>query len=190
MDDLPETLKTLILEKNQLDWELYQYCLEKFERIKTSYNQTAFTFKKDKYNHVIPYASQCCYFEFSVQNKQYLQQNLLFFRDLTFYLLKTLEIDSGKQFSHLWNESYKNAINDQFPNSSLNKQLQLLKTNDTDPMQLSFDIAACIDSFLAQAPNVAAQKIPSLQFQASHVVQPKIGQTNKRGFFGKLFGRK
>jgi hypothetical protein len=190
VQDLSDDLKELILDKNQLDWELYQYCLKKFERIQNQYSAAAFSFEKDKYNHVIPYAAQCCFFEFSVQNKAYLQQNLVFFRDLTFYLLKDLHIQSGLEFTYIWNESYKNAIHHQFPNSSLNRQLQQLPRNEQDPLAQSFEIAAYIDAFLEPNRSKSSTAMNSLQFDANLVAARLTNKSNKKGFFNKLFGRK
>ena len=123
VDDLSEEVKDLILEKNQLDLKLYEYCLAKFNSISSEYDETKINFIKDKYNHVIPYSAKCCFFEFCMENKRFIKQNFNYFKSLTFYLLNTKKIRDGKEYTTTWNETFLNSIEDQFPNSDFSKIL-------------------------------------------------------------------
>ncbi|MFT6246471.1 MAG: hypothetical protein ACJAXI_003251, partial [Crocinitomicaceae bacterium] len=85
-----EELKKLIEECNSLDMELYNYCLKRFDTSNKA--KEKFAFHGDRYDHIIAYASGACLYEFCLEDKSFIKQNFLFFKDLTFYLINDQKI--------------------------------------------------------------------------------------------------
>ena len=71
-EEIENELKSLILQKNKLDKELYDYCYSNFKKKHDQSLSTNIQFVKDKYNHVIPYAHNFCFFDFCLKNKKYI----------------------------------------------------------------------------------------------------------------------
>jgi hypothetical protein len=186
INQIPEDVKQLIIENNQLDVELYNHCLAKFNIIKESLKKPKIIFNKDKYAHVLPYAANTCFFEFSMDNKKFIKQNFHYFKELTFYLFKDLKIVDGYVFTKTWNTSFINAVNAKFPNSDFTNSISNEFKKNDDPLEQTFLIAKAVDDFFKLNKNVNQYYSP-LQFDKEKIT---IESTNKqKGFFSKLFGR-
>ncbi|PIZ56115.1 MAG: hypothetical protein COY22_02185, partial [Candidatus Tagabacteria bacterium CG_4_10_14_0_2_um_filter_40_13] len=182
ISDLAEDTKSLILKNNSLDLELYQFCLERFNSIKSGLKDSKITFIKDKYNHVIPYALNACLFEFCMNNKKFINQNLLFFKDLTFYLLKQKGIKDGLIFTKTWNETFLKAVDHHFPNSMFYQKLALVFNKDGDPLEEIEKIAKAVDDFFKENSSNSHSFYTSMQFTSALVVGVKSPKTKKNIF--------
>ena len=189
VEEIGKDIKELILQNNQLDWELYQYGLDKFNKIKSGLKNSDFIFNKDKYRHVIPYAAQTCLFEFCMQNKKYIQQNLKFFRDLTLFLLKKRNIRDGRIYTEVWNDSYIKAVSKHFPGSELSDKLKSITLNQ-DPLEMTFQIAQATDRFLKHKKHLAQEFYRPMEFNPSFVKEIAEPLKEKKGFLNRLFGKK
>jgi hypothetical protein len=146
VDEIPNEIKELILDCNQFDLKLYDYCLSKFKKVSTNIHGD-FSFHGDKYDHVIAFAARACFFEFCLSDKTFIKQNMLFFRDLTFYLLRDLQIKDGRQFTTIWNKTFIDAFNKHFSNSELAVELNAINLNNEDPLEVTYIIGQTIDNY-------------------------------------------
>lgn len=147
VDELSKEIQDLIMESNQLDMKLYAFCLDRF-LTKKGNTEGNFTFQGDKYDHVIAYAARACFYEFCLNNKMFIRQNFIFFRDLTFYLLNVKKVDDGREFARLWNNAFIATFSKHFPSSKLTVQLNELEPNDEDPLEHAFEIGQTVDEYL------------------------------------------
>lgn len=184
-EEIEEELKSLILSKNELDKELYDYCHSNF---KNKHKQNSFVdiqFIKDKYNHVIPYAFNFCFFDFCLKNKKYLLNQEPFFKSLTFFLIQNRKIQDGKTFVELWNISFINAIDEHYPGSVLQEVLSKIELGNHDPYEATLKIARAIDKFFENDKTSFHKFYNPMIFKEDYVPQAKSGFTSKISAFFK-----
>jgi len=185
-EDIDTKTKELILENNKLDAELYKYCYTSFKKEKGVYLSSKMKFIKDKYNHVIPYAFNYCFFEFCLDNKKFISVHESLFKPLTFYIINDLKIKDGKTFVELWNRSFINAMKDHFYGCALTNELTDIEINNIDSFQLTIIYSKCIDSFFEKEKIHFHQYYKSMTFKKSYVPNLKSNISSKLfGFFGK-----
>ncbi|MGE3655080.1 MAG: sulfotransferase family 2 domain-containing protein, partial [Flavobacteriales bacterium] len=135
-NELSDSIKELIIENNNLDFELYNYYLNKFKKETANYKKVDINLIRNRYNDVLPYAFNACLFGFCLENKKFLSQNFEFFKLLTFHLLKTKQIKDGKLFTNIWNQTFLNAVSIHFPDSDFYQKIKLEgEFNLDDPLE-------------------------------------------------------
>jgi hypothetical protein len=191
IDDLSEETKALILEHNQLDLKLYEYCLNKFENIKKNIKEPNIQFKKDKYTHIIPYAVSMCLFEFCMTNKKFIKQNLMFFKQLTSFMIAQKKITDGLVFTKAWNETFLNAISYYYPDSPLYEALKKDYNPENDALDETYKLAMVLDEFFTNSSLITHKYYTPMEFKGFLVVTPeiKIKDEKKKGFFSQLFNK-
>lgn len=192
---ISDDLLKIIHENNSLDYALYEHCYAKFEKLKEKYKKNAFQFAKSKYNHVIPYASTFLFFEFCIDDKHFLKQNQSFFVMLTRYLLDTIKIRDGREFTATWNATFDEAVSRHFPNSEFSEIIfETVKSNE-DPLKTTQELGAAVDSFFKINGKKVNKYYKRMKFDTSMVKRvaviqdkPTIDSSKRRiGFFKKLF---
>lgn len=170
-DDVPEETKRLILEKNNLDWKLYQHCLEKFRKesagIKGNYS-----FHGDKYDHAIAFAARACFYEFCLSDKTLIKQNFKFFRDLTIYLLNNLKIKDGRIFIKTWNEAFLDSFQMAFPENDLTTKLLEIPEQQEDPIEHAFLIGREIENYFKEN-KTRVHRFRNMVFQSDKIMLSK-----------------
>ncbi len=179
VDEVSEEIKNLIKENNQFDFELYNYCLDKFQNETTKITSKV-QFIADKYNHAIPYAFNFCFFEYCLENKAFININLDYFRSLSHYLIKDLQIKDGKLFTKAWLQSFINQYYLQYPNDELAIQLNSNLDPSGDPLTQLELAASLIDNFYKKLNTNPNNR---LNFEPENTIIPK----KEYGFFNKLF---
>lgn len=117
-EDISKTLYNQILENNSLDFDLYNYSLEKFNALKLN-NKNNIQFEGDKYDYALVFANRFSLFEIELSNKKFIQINKLFFTELKNALNK-MNIKDSKVFVALYvNETLK-ALKDKYPKFDFN----------------------------------------------------------------------
>ncbi len=188
MEELDRRLYDRIIETNALDFELYNYCLEKFNTIRKELPKTKITFNIDKYKHVIPYVSMTCLFEYFMDNKYFIRQNFQFFKDLTFFLLKNKGIKDGELFTRTWNQTFVDTVYQHFPDSDFYKTLFNAYSTEKDPLDVTGDIADALDDFFNTNPKTTKKFYKPMTFDSLLVKEHSI-KRKKKGFFSKLFSK-
>lgn len=184
-NDIDDEIKTLILENNKLDVKLYQYCYDSFKK-EQGVLSSKIKFNKDKYNHVIPYAYNYCFFEFCMENKKFISIHESLFKPLTFFIINDLKIKDGKTFVELWNRSFINAMRDHFNEGTLTMELLKIEINSVDPFQVTIKYSKCIYSFFEKESMHFHQYYKAMNFKKSYVPKLKFNISSKLyGFFGK-----
>lgn len=187
-EDVSEEIKKLILDNNKLDMELYNYCLDKFSKVKDDLKIKKIKFLKNKYNDVIPYVAKTCFFEFCMTNKKFIKQNFNYFKDLTFYLLKDKNIKDGFIFTQMWNETFVKSISYHFPNTAFSNMLENSFNVNSDPLDQTVGIAESLDKFFKENSLSSHKFYTPLTFKKSLVVDVESNKlTNNPSFFSKLF---
>ena len=179
-DEISDEIKELIINYNKLDIKLYDFAFKKFNELNPKLVKTNISFTKDKYNHVIPYCVKWCFFEFCMNNKKFIKQNLDFFKSLTFYLINEKGIRDGKTYTKAWNETFLNVIAVQFPDSDFEKSLLTAFNISDEPLDQTNDIAKAVDLFLKKNNSNLFYK--PLIFDSTQVKIP-----SKKGFLSRLF---
>lgn len=188
VSDLDQATKDLILECNSLDLELYEHGLNKFKEIQTKLSPSKITFHKDKYQHVIPYTAKTCLFEFAMTHKKFIKSHFLFFKDLTFHLLKTLEIRDGEVFTKIWNASFVNAVSFHFSQSIFEQKIQRLYNQEEDPLEMTYLLGKGIDQFFKEHNHNAHPFYVPMAFSEQLVVRDVASSVpQKKGFFSRFF---
>lgn len=183
MDELDQATTSLIVEKNQLDVQLYDYCLKRFQ--KESFGiKGDFQFKGDKFDHVIAFAARACFYEFCVSTKSFISNNFEFFKDLTFHLLEGEKMRDGRLFASTWNSTFLNHLENKFPDSGLVKSLKAETIYNADPVEHAHNIGQAIDSYLRENPH---ERFGGLKLNHALII---IQQPTKNTFLEKLFGKK
>lgn len=188
VDDISDEIKDNILKFNNLDMELYNFCLERFNKEKTSFSNTKIKFDISKYNHVMPYMANYPFYGFCMENKKYIEKNNNFFKQLSHYLIHTKRISDGYQLTKVWNATFINIIKNAFPNSNFYHDILNAYSSKKDPLEQTYEITHAMDVFFKENKNEKSKYFKSLQFDELLVVIPKmeIKQIFK-GFFGKKF---
>jgi hypothetical protein len=187
IEEIPEELKAKILSLNALDFELYNFCLETFNRKKIHLSSTRFKFNADKYNHVLPYMANFPFFEFCMESKLYVNANNTFFKELTHYLINILKINDGYKLTKAWNKTFLNSVNEYYPNSTFFATIQQAYSINNEPIEQTIAIARAVDSFIDKNPQVSAKYLKPMLFNELLVEIPK---TEIKELFKQLFYRK
>ena len=181
--EISNEIRELIIENNQLDVQLYNYAVKKFNELNPELIKTNISFTKDKYNHVIPYCIKWCFFEFCMDNKKFIKQNFEYFKSLTFFLINEKGIRDGKTYTQAWNESFINTISTHFPNSDFEKSLISAFNISNEPLEQTNEIAKALDLFFNENKNKANNFYKPLVFKAE-----QVKTISKRGFLSRFFG--
>jgi hypothetical protein len=190
VSELNQATKDLILECNALDLELYDYGLKKFKAIQKTLKPSKITFNKDKYLHIIPYVAKTCLFEFCVEHKKFIKAHFLFFKDLTFYLLKTLQIKDGKNFTKVWNATFVHSIQQHFPNSLFEKQITAAYQEQKDPLETTTQLGSVIDQFFKKYKQEAHPFYVSMHFSEQLIIKEALNLSQspkKESLFRRFF---
>lgn len=186
VSEITDEMRALIEECNSLDLELYNYCLERFDRLHTGKGKT-FSFHGDKYDHVVAYAARACFYEFCLEDKNFIKQNFNFFKDVTFYLLNEKGIKDGRTFASAWNSTFLKTFSANFPDSDLTKALNDPEVFHEDPIEHAHTIGKIIDeNLVSNKDNRGLYRGMQLDKSLVDVVEKT---QPKKGLFGKLFGK-
>ncbi|MBL4651377.1 MAG: sulfotransferase family 2 domain-containing protein [Flavobacteriales bacterium] len=186
--DLSDSTKQEILELNNLDKELYDYCLTNFESIKPSYDSYKINFKLSKYDHIYPYMSKTCLFEFCLENKHYIKQNFLFFKDLTFHLIKDLAINDGERLVTMWNNTIIKSIEQSFPDSDFHFEVKKAHAESVDnPLNQLINMAEAINNYFKQNQKNGKKFYKAMKLDKKLITEPIV---QKASFLSRLFGKK
>lgn len=186
-EEISDELKSSILNFNSLDFELYNYCLKKFNVNTKNLQTTRFKFNADKYNHVLPYMANFPFFEFCMENKGYLNKNLDFFKRLTNYLIDELKINDGYKLTKAWNSTYLNSVKEHFPDSSFYKALLEAYHLKREPIEQTIAMANALEEFFLKNETMGAKYLKPMSFDELHVNMPK---TEFKELFKQFFSRK
>lgn len=183
LEEIDEALREEIIANNELDVLLYEHCKRKFENILPTIKKPNIQFDADKYNHVIPYCYNWCFFEFWMTNKLFIQKHLVYFKDLTMHLIKDLKITDGRIFAETWIQSFYNSIQLHFPDKDLTKILEPISTMNIEPLEKVEKMAVAIDSFFEKQPKQMIEYSKPMKFESSQVALTKADTS---GFLSKL----
>jgi hypothetical protein len=181
-EEITEEEKQLVLEYNQLEWKLYQHCLQKFNKIKPALKKPNYKVIKSPYNHIIPYAVKQCVFEFAIDNKLYIKSNLLFFKDLNFYILKQIKPRTGEEFLSYWNQSYVNAVNAYFKDTPFAQSITEAFNSTDEYLEQTYAIGQAVDKFLKE--NADKKWYKPMKFDKALVQKTPV---TAKQFFKQLF---
>lgn len=175
LNEISDKLKNYVLENNDLDNKLYQYCLEIFKQKVHEIPKKNFIFKKNKFDYVLKYTERFCLLEIELKYIKFIHFNQDFFQKLNIYLQKNLNIKNGKTYVELWNKAFVNSIMKNFPNSILLKEIELVIDKKNDPLDQTKKIAKAIDDvFLRKEIKNIKKYEKKLYFDESLVKKPSF----------------
>lgn len=181
--EISEEIKTLIRKNNALDFELYEFCQERF-RINSANVKLndSFQFKGDKYNYVIKYTERFNLLEIGLKNKAFINKHSTFFQDLNVYLHKVLKIKDGRDYVKLWNAYFEISYMNTYPNSRLSKRLKGM-ASDITLLDRTKEICKLIDQYGIERKKVQS-KNEFLTFNKDLIKFEDY--INKSGLFSKI----
>lgn len=177
--ELSDDIIDKILVNNSLDIQLYEFVKSRFNAISTGIKSNV-NFHGDKYDHAIPYAYNFCFFEFCMETKEFINQNLLFFKTMTHYLIQDLKLIDGKEFTSSWLQSFINHLQSQYPRSQSFIAVKKVYDKDSDPLASLEMIAKTLDLTFAESRTQELKSI-KLMFDKSCVA------IVKESYFKNLF---
>jgi len=176
LQEVTQDVKDLILENNQIDFELYQFCLDILNqhKLKSSKN---FQFKSDKYGYVMKYTERFQLFDLYASKSKFFATNIEFFKDLNLALKSHTDFADGKKYVNSWNKSMIKFLKQNDNSFPINWEDE--ETSYTEPLELTKKIVQKIES---------KDSIKKLVFDYSmiEIVETKV---EKKSFWGKLFGK-
>ena len=181
--DISDDIKQKIMEMNPLDIKLYQAGKELFEK-EASGVKSNIKFLSDKYNHAIPYAYNFCFFEYCMENKLFINQNLAFFKTMTHYLIKEEKLNDGRAFTKSWILSFMSHFQHQFGNTNTFRETQKIMNQKLEPLDLLEKIAERMDHLFMNQGKAELNTI-KLNFEKTLVQVHKPSLSDR---LGKLFG--
>lgn len=160
LDELSKDLKKLIVRRNELDYELYNYALANLEKAKLTVNNQ-FSIDQNRYGYVLTYVNKHFLLELFLKDKIFLAQHKAYFNDLR-SSLKDLNLKSGEEYLEVWKEAFLLALRE----NKSNVELQAFIVQNEHKAAISFmeAFAKWIDGLNAKDLN----KI-NLNFSRAHI---------------------
>jgi len=178
IQDVSQEIKGLIIENNQLDFELYTSFKKEFEALNISEKNV--DFKTNKYNYIIKYTERFNLLEIGLKDKKFIVNNNHYFNSLNNHFHKNLKITDGESYVASWNASFLKCINNQFPNSNLSKKLADI--NIKNHLEKTEKICTILNTILSSKEHRQYQK--KLSFHENDVTIIK-----KQSTFGKILSK-
>jgi hypothetical protein len=149
ISEVSKEIIEMIEEYNSLDMELYRFCEKRFNELSQNIKGT-YSFKGDRYDHLVAFAARACLFEFCMTDKAFIKQNLPYFRDLTMYLLNDLKIRDGRVLCRTWNSSFLHAFFEHFPTHELTGELREMADFGDEPIEKTYFIGNTINTYFKE----------------------------------------
>lgn len=128
VEEVSSEIKELIIQNNQLDYELYTTFLLEFNKLDVA--DRAIVFNSNKYNYILKYTERFNLLETGGGNKRFIHQQKEFFNNLNNYLHNTLKVNNGKRYVEIWNSTFIATIETHYPNTILSKALREIDIDD------------------------------------------------------------
>jgi hypothetical protein len=174
VNDISDEIRDDILKFNNLDLELYNFCLDRFNAEKPSFSTNKIKFDISKYNHVLPYMANYPFFGFCMENKKYIERNNDFFKQLSHYFIDVKRISDGYQLTKAWNATFVNFIKNAYPNSNFYYSILEAYNSEKDPLKQTIEISKAMDIFFKRNKNEKLNYYKPLHFDEFLVVIPKM----------------
>ncbi len=180
VNEISDEIREIIINKNDLDFQLYNHCVEKLNQVNVK--SANIKFEKDRHSYVMKYTQRFILVDSFLNDKTFIHRNKAFFDALNLYLHKHLPFSGGKQYTHSWNATVVKAISKQLPTFGSNI---ILDNNENDPLINTALIASEIEIFSKENKNF--KKILLKPEESNFIISPKGAE--KKSLFGKLFGK-
>lgn len=171
LDEISNDIKKLIIERNALDVELYNTCLEEFQKNTISKKKTNISFNGDRYDYVLKFTERFNLLEIEMKNLEFIHNNKVFFDSLNMFLHQ--KVNDGKTYVSTWNKTLMNAFIRNDANSKFSKQFEkLLNDENIEPIEKTIAIAKIIDKNIKPNTKQALKYKGILTFNPSEIVVP------------------
>jgi len=187
IEDISDEVKNNILKYNSLDLELYNFCLERFNKEEPSLPSKKIRFDVNKYNHVLPYMNNFPFIGFCLKNQNFINQNIEFFKQLSRFLIDTKKIRDGFYLTKVWNATFINSIKIFFPDSEFYYRILNAYNNEKEPLKQTHEIANAIDIYLKENKKTSSKYYKPMKFNELLIILP---QKESKNIFKRLFGKK
>jgi hypothetical protein len=189
VSELKQEIIDEIMALNSLDVELYQYGLTLFENASKNIKKLSVKIEKSKYNHIMQYVKNFILFEFCMNNRNYLKQNIHYFNGLNKALRQRYLIEDGESFCATWNASFVESVSRAFPGSDFYKQINLALLSSKEPLENTIAIANAVDLFFKIEGKKADKYYKEMSFDPSCIIRVKVEKPKeeKISLFKKLF---
>lgn len=174
LKSLDKQLIKTILDKNDLDVQLYQHCVKRFDDVTKFNNPKNYDFKGGKFEHVLPYTTRFCILEIALEDKTFIDCNKNFLTTLNVYLHKT--VTNGKDYAKKWVKLFKEHIQYYYPNTVFAKKIKKIKRNS--PLDEIIAIARLIDLAMSNRKLAVNLVEPRLKFRMTRQMEDVF---NKEG---------
>jgi hypothetical protein len=176
LQEVTQDVKDLILENNQIDLELYNFCFDILQQHKPK-SAKSFQIKNDKYGYVMKYTERFQLFDLYKTNSRFFSSNIEFFKDLNLAIKSHTDFSDGKKYVNSWNKSliyFLKYSDDSFP---INWEEEQAK--NIEPLDLTKKIVHSIEKLKI---NIKL----TFDYSKLAIVETK---EEKKSFWGRLFGK-
>lgn len=181
--EVSQEVKDLIVEKNQLDLELYNYCKQKFDE--QNIKSAAVTIEKDRYSYVMKYTERFALFELFMREKSFISNNQEFFRHLSVYLHQHIDFTEGRRYVLSWNKNVLNALKAASPDFPIQQFESSIE--DEDPLLKTEALSKFLLKKMKTDRAFSRTKL-KFEYDKMELFDPIVKK--KGSFFSRLFSRK
>jgi hypothetical protein len=180
--EVQDDVKKIILKHNQIDIQLYEYCVQKFYKDvdSISIKDMSFKFQANKYNYVIKYTQRFVLLEIALNNKLYIKKQERFFSELNEYLHHSLKLNSGEAYVKIWNDTFVKTIKNTLFNSELVLELCEINKLNIDELEKTIKICHVLDNYTHRSKSVLKKE---LKFDSSIINKSLIPKKGIFSFF-------
>ncbi len=184
IEELDDEIRALILEKNKLDLELYEYYFEKLnqENIKSK----KYTISKDRYGYIMKYTQRFSLFQLFIPKSEFLLKNAEYLNNMNFFLHQKVNFKEGKKYATIFNRMIIRDLEDRLPGSATELDGFANSMNE-DPLQTT----EALSQFIAKNWLAKKSKLKTpFKFDVSNYPE-EIFQfaVAKKSFLSRLFGK-
>lgn len=183
LEEVSDSVKSMILKNNALDVELYNWCKEAYDNLNQNLKTKSHVqFIGNEYDYIMKYTQRFNLLQIALKNTAFIKRNELFFNELNQVLHNSLKLTEGKSYVMIWTDFFIKSCNDSFSNTPLVKKIERLD-KEIEALNRLKSICKILDQELNS--NGSKYKEPLIYKPANLDLSLK----KKRGLFSKLFKR-
>lgn len=176
LEEVTQEIKDILLENNQLDLELYEFCLAILNEHKFSSSKN-FKFNNNKYGYVMKYTERFHLYDLYATNASFFTANKSFFQDLNMAIKSHTNFSDGEKYVNSWNKTLIRFMKEMDDSFSIN--WEEASASKIDPLDLTKKLVKNIEE------KKSVKKLV-FDYKKIEIVDTKI---EKKSFWGKLFGK-
>ncbi len=184
VNEIDEEIKQIILDKNKLDLELYDYFKNKIEQ--ENINSKNYSITKDRYGYIMKYSERFSIFQLFIPKSDFLRSNANYLSDMNFFLHQKVNFKEGRKYVTIFNRMIIHDLKAKLPKLSAELDGFDEQKFADDPLVITEKLAKFIHK------NMLASKAAfktTFKFDFTNYSQETFNYAEKKkSFLSRLFG--